>query len=413
VARELFKKRVSVDHLEVGMYVTELDRPWLESPFLLQGFMLQDESDIEEVQRVCKFVYIDAERGLDIAPHLVISDSDLEKIQAEDDGSNLSDGHRVPLEKEINKASEIRQRTRAVIDMLYDEASKGDPISVEEAKQVVDQLIDSIMRNSDAQMLLTQLKKKDEYTAIHSLNVCILALTFGRHMELKKNDLQELGLGALMHDLGKMKIPNEILNKPSRLTPEEFKLMMTHPAEGRKLLIDAPHEIPERSIEVAYTHHEQYDGNGYPEGLDGDSIPYFGRMVTIVDYYDAVTSDRVYHDGASTDEAVKYMYSFRNNRFDGDLVEHFIQCLGVYPLGSIVELSNKEIGVVVSINKKRKLKPKLLLVADKNRKHYPAPKLIDLAQFEGNKQYDIHRVIPTSEVSIDVRKYLHDLAWAS
>jgi HD-GYP domain-containing protein (c-di-GMP phosphodiesterase class II) len=216
-----------------------------------------------------------------------------------------------------------------------------------------------------------------------------------------------------MHDLGKMKIPNEILNKPSRLTPEEYKVMMTHPAEGKQLLLAAPHEIPERSVEVAYTHHEQYDGNGYPEGLEGETIPYFGRMVTIVDYYDAVTSDRVYHDGASTDEAVKYMYSFRNNRFDGELVEHFIQCLGVFPLGSIVELSNKEIGVVVSINKKRKLKPKLLLVADKNRKHYPAPKLIDLAQFEGNKQYDIQRVIPSSEVSIDVRKYLRDLAWAS
>ncbi|GMR08601.1 MAG: cyclic di-GMP phosphodiesterase [Gammaproteobacteria bacterium] len=411
--RELFKKKISVEHLKTGMYITELDMPWLDSPFLLQGFSLISEEDVAKVQKICTFVYIDSQRGLDVDPKLVIELPPSENpadVKTNIDKVVYID--KISFEQEVERANEIRVDTKRIMTNLYESAKMSTPLDIQGAKEVVDELVDSVIRNPDAQMLLTQLKKKDEYTLNHSMNVCVMSLTFGRHLGLPKEDLKELGLGAMMHDLGKMKVSDAILKKPSKLTEEEMEVMRTHPDEGRKLLMAAPENISARVIEVAYSHHERMDGAGYPQGMDGESIPVFARMVMLVDFYDAVTSDRAYHHGESSSDAMRTIYEERGIRFDADLSERFIQCMGVFPLGSLVELGTDEVGIVISLNRERHLKPKILLLLDKNKRKYDVPKILDLSRFTKPGQQEIRHVLEPNAYDLDIRTYLHDLSWA-
>jgi len=235
----------------------------------------------------------------------------------------------------------------------------------------------SIIRNPDAMICLSQLKMKDEYTALHSLRVSILALVFGRHLGFDEEQLNLLGLGALLHDIGKMKVPNDILNKPGRLTEQEFDIMRSHVPEGVKIL-EATSDVPSIAIDVARFHHERTAGGGYAKGLKGEQISHFGRIGGIVDCYDAITSDRVYHQGMSSHGALKKMYEWRHKDFDPNLIEQFIQCMGIYPIGSLVEMNTGSIGVVATINRERRLKPHVVMILAADKQPMQPPKVFDL-----------------------------------
>ena len=287
----------------------------------------------------------------------------------------------------------------------------GQTIDVDGAKAIVQTLVDSIVRNPNALTWLTQLKNRHEYTAIHSLNVCIISLAFGRHLRLEEQALLELGVGALLHDLGKMRIPLAILNKPARLTSEEFEEIKRHTYYGAKLLAKSGGH-PKNALDIALAHHERIDGSGYPRGLKGPDLSLFPKMVAVADFYDAVTSNRVYHRGVSTGEALDELYASRCSLFDEKLVYEFIQCMGAFPVGTVVELRGGDIGIVTAVHPRQRLKPVVTLVMDADRNPFEPPRVLDLSRFddfEDDARYTIRRTLESEAYGIDPEEFVSDL----
>ena len=407
------------------MYVAELDRPWLGTPFLFQGFQIQAHEEIEELRRYCKFIYIDIpdvqvgppERRLR-PPAFAVKETpapteaeqriarDFLKIINQPRTEPVYKDQRV-LEHELPEAREHYAIARTLVYQVLDDVRTGKNLDSLRAKRVVAELTESVIRNPDALTCFIQLRKKDEYTALHSLRVCVLALAFGRHLGLDRDSLQLLGLGALLHDIGKLKVPNEILNKPGALTEYEFALMKSHVPHGVAIIERMP-GIPRPAIEVVQGHHERYSGTGYIAGLKGEDIALFGMIGGIVDCYDAITSDRAYRTGLSAHTALKQMYGWRGRDFHPKLVEQFIQCMGIYPIGSVVELNTGEVGVVVTMNRVRRLKPRVTLVLNANCTPYTNPITVDLMHHKttDGRPCEIDRVLEPGVYGIDPVLYL-------
>jgi HD-GYP domain-containing protein (c-di-GMP phosphodiesterase class II) len=422
------RKKIPVSELRKGMYVTELDRPWIGTSFLFQGFEVTGDDVIAELRRCCQFVFIDTEMeaAAGTPAHKPVSQtaSTTRRLSEQDPLASLEfkllkktapsahAEHRyrdeIPLQDEMGNARKVESRSRELIYTIMDDVRLGRSLPTVEAKKVVAELVESVVRNPDALVWLTQLKNQDEYTALHSIRVCILALTFGRHLELPPEHLNVLGIGALLHDIGKLKIPDAILNKPARLTDAEYTIMKTHVPLGVALLESSP-GIPAAAIEVTGRHHERYSGQGYISGYSGDNIGLFGMMGAIVDCYDAVTSDRSYQAGISAYDALALLYKGRNSDFHTGLVEQFIQCMGIYPIGSIVEMSSGSVGVVVSINRARRLKPMVALVLNADKQPYAPATVVDLfsSPLDGaGRPLEIKRILPAGTFDINPSAYL-------
>jgi putative nucleotidyltransferase with HDIG domain len=270
-----------------------------------------------------------------------------------------------PFAVELERAKEVYSEAKVLVKDLLQNARMGRAVDGEGAARVVDNMVDSIFRNGDALSSLSRLKSYDDYTFQHSLNVSVLALTLGRHLGLVKGELRRLGIGSLLHDVGKMRVPEAILNKPGRLTDEEFAVIKTHSLHGAKILMQTE-EIPDECATVALNHHERFNGRGYPRGLEGLAIGKFGLISAIVDVYDAITSDRVYHQGMPTYQAMQKIYEWGKTDFYPVYVQKFVQCVGIYPIGSVVYLDTGETAVVARQNRDQLLRPwvKVVRVAD-------------------------------------------------
>ena len=394
--------QVHVSQLKIGMFVTQLDRPWLGTPFLFQGFHIRTTDEIDRLKSFCESVYIDLEksaRGRLVATRKRQLDGLPQRRIYEMSAS---------FEQEIYSANEIRAETESCIEQVFDDVARDKMIDLVSVKRVVNHTVDGILRNPDAHVSLTQLKDWDRYTAQHSINVCILALAMARHIGLGRNEMEMLGAGALLHDVGKLKTPLEVLNKPGKLTPEEFAIMKAHPVHGRELL-EHRYGLPHLVADMAYSHHERAAGGGYPRGLSGDQISIWSKIVAIVDVYDAITSDRCYHKGMSATEALTKMYSWRMTDFDPALLEQFIQCLGIYPVGTLVELTSGEVGIVISVNHSLRLRPLVSLVLDREKRPYYPPRVINLADFATNDPddvYGIRDVLAPGSYGINIREHL-------
>ncbi len=397
------------------MFVCELDRPWVETPFLFQGFEIHTNDELEELTHLCQYVFIDDGRGDDAvitprgpaptAPRIVQEHTRSRKQPSSFTVLKKFSHGRVPpptypdtatLEQEVPRAKEIVQQSRNLVFSMMDDARLGHALDTARAKNTVNHMVESILGNPDALMCFNQLKKKDEYTATHSLRVCVLALAFGRHLGFTPQELNLLGIGALLHDIGKTKVPIDILNKPGKLDEKEFEIMRRHVPFGVEIL-EKNRGIPLPSIEVAKLHHERFNGHGYATGLRGEAIGLFGSIGAIVDCYDAITSDRSYHDAMSSHEALRKMYSWRRKDFHPRLLEQFIKCMGIYPIGSVVEMNTGDVGVVVSINRTRRLRPRVALVLGSDKKPYPQVTIIDLLDYpeEGQtRRVEIRKVLP-------------------
>ena len=391
--------RIDVQELQVGMYVSKLDRPWLETSFLFQGFELKNVTEIKEVQTQCDFVYVDSLKQKRSARHepknATFSKGWLEGREAPIPKSSFS--------AEFEYAESVYYETTSLVKSFMEEIALGRALNAEIAKKAVAQCVQSVINSPDALMWMTQLKNRDEYTSQHSMNVCVFAIALGRHINLSEAELEELGLCGMMHDMGKIKIPLEILNKPGLFEPAERKVMKTHSALGWKLLM-ASSGMLGCAIDAAYGHHERLDGKGYPRGLKEDCIHPYTRIITITDMYDAIVSDRVYRKGRTHLEAIKLLIEYSGTQLDPGLVIKFIECLGIYPAGSIVELTNGEVAVVVEVNQQKKLKPKItILLNAKKLRVQPYP--VDLstvdADMAGNK-YRIKRIARAEEYDLDM-----------
>ena len=407
------EKQVATQDLQLGMYVTRLDRPWLETPFLFQGFTVQNPTDIAELQRHCQFVYIDIERGepakryLDTPSHAPgRADADIKRICRNAPGQPVYQDT-VSVEEELAPARDSHQDACNRIGNILDDVRSGRKLNVAAAEQAVSSMIESILRNPDAFMWLSKLKNKDSYTYAHSIDACALAITFGRHLGLPRPELEQVAVGTLLFDIGKMKLPEELLEKPGRLTDAEFTLMQAHVAHSVALMADTKNISP-TSLEVAYSHHERHNGQGYPRGLTSEQTSVYGKIAAIVDCYDAITSDRPYSVAVSPHEAIRSLYEWRNVDFQEEVVEQFIQCLGVYPTGTLVELNTGQVGIVLSQNRVRRLRPKVMLVLNADKHNYDIAPTIDLMTETVDRQgrlLEIARSLDPGSFGIDPTAY--------
>lgn len=415
------------------MFVAELDRPWLETPFLLQGFTIKTNGELRVLKEHCSYVYVD-QGGQDWGGKKTPFNPGIkvQKRSAHKDDSGLKargnstpeekEGKPVrvspvrlnkpehtieqPAEKEHSEANKAYRAAHQTVSGLLEQARLGNALDTKSARLVVTDCVDSILRNPDALLWMAKIKHVDHYTMEHCLNVSVLAIAFGRHLRMDRQDLIRLGTGGLLHDVGKMKIPDEILNKPGRLTEEEFAVMKQHSEIGKELLTKSQGSL-NYAVDVAFNHHERMDGKGYPRGLFASELSEYARIISIVDAFDAMTSNRCYDRSCSTLDALKTIYRDRDKHFDEQLALEFIQLMGPYPPGTIVELVNGAVGIVLSSELKKRHLPRIRLILDQQ-KHKQPEEIIDLLNVgAGNldKSWLIHKVLKDGDYDIRLEQY--------
>ena len=390
--RLLAKRKIDVSQLELGMYVCEVDRPWSETPFLFQGFPLLAKEDLQAVRNACKFVYVDEYRRVIIKLGATRSDTSFgpkrkgeqlrsASAQLAKDGRPLKPSQQIkrePLSVEVQKARVNERKTSALVKEMFFDIQLGRGIDTDACRAVVRDNLQSMLRNESALLWLSRMKSQDDYTGQHCLAVSVMAMGFGRYLGVERAGLEQLGLAGLLHDVGKIRIDSDILNKPGKLTDEEFTLIKAHPGIGRHLLV-GHRDLPPIVIDVVYGHHERPDGRGYPRKLGAELIAPFTRIISIVDTFDAITSNRVYDSARSVKDAFKVLMEMRDQQFDSELVLHFIEWLGIFPVGTLVQLHTGEVGLVIEKNVTFKLRPKVVVLIDPEGQRC-APKFMDMAQ---------------------------------
>ena len=393
---DISQKLVSSSELELGMFVSRLDRPWEETPFIFQGFLISNQEEIYQLQQYCKRVHIDVKQTVEIK-HNRGQTSTKKKTRYIDT---------VSFEQELPTAIDAYKKTRDQVDTILTSLRMGYDLDAVKIKSLVKECVQSVIRNTGALSWLTQIRNRDDYTAEHSLRVAIMSIAFGKELELLEGELENLGVCGLLHDVGKVKVPLEVLNKEGRLTAEEFKLMKQHPTDGMKLL-QSKRDVFAGAVDVAYSHHERVDGKGYPRGITSEKIPYFAKVVAITDAYDAITSNRCYRNGSSSLEALRIIYDDRGLHFERELAERFVKFIGIYPPGHIAELNTGHVGIILSSPQDHKLRPKILIVRSPD-KRPSTEKIIDLnvvEKLKNGKPLRIKEIHSDGAFGIDLQVY--------
>jgi HD-GYP domain-containing protein (c-di-GMP phosphodiesterase class II) len=393
--------KLDVNELTIGMFISGLDRPWSQTPFPLQGFYIRDLEEIKQLKTHCRHVYIDIIKGRGpIAADLKKTPAAFgEKPKAFARNARQAVAkiavaplkirrdlysEKEPLQKEIKYAQQLHQRVYRAIGEIMSQIDGGGQLPVAETKRVASEMVDSILRNPDAFSWLSRVRDLDEYTYSHSVRSAVWAILFGRHAGIGKSDLDTLALGCLLKDVGKTKLDKGLLNKAQRTAAEEMEYEKFVEL-GVQILRETP-GIEPRVISVVKTHRERLNGSGFPQHLRGDKIPLLGKIAGIVTFYDETTNPRGEKYPVAPSKAVARLYELRNTEFQEELVVEFIRAIGLYPTGTLVELTTGEVAVVVEQNFERRLKPKVMLVLDAVKNPLDKPALLDLAEDERRKQ---------------------------
>lgn len=381
------RNKLACSDLEVGMYVVDLDRPWVQAPFEppfdIQGFTIRQESEIDKVQRLCRYVYIDPNLGKGTKKYLTDGQKlkDITRVFASLPSSSLPSEtykDRTTLQEEIPQARQILVDTDKLYHKITNNLGRNQETSETEVRNVVSGLVESVIRNPEALSWLVGLKRKDSSTYVQAISVAVLGLTVGRYLGLPKERLNVLGTATLLQDVGKIALSEEVLNKADRLTADERDTIQEHVTHSVEMLENSR----KFNIEIVHTvrlHHERFDGSGYPQGLSRNQIPLLSTLSGIVDCYQAGTSPRPYREAKTSFEVMMELYGERNTAFPEGVIEQFIQCVGIFPIGSFVKLNTTEIGVVVRRNQIQQLKPKVMILIDRNGRRVKNPETIDLA----------------------------------
>jgi HD-GYP domain-containing protein (c-di-GMP phosphodiesterase class II) len=537
--------KVAVNDLAMGMFVAELDRPWLDTPFLMQGFILDNEEDLAHIQRLCKFVLVDpatstpaaiaklsipkpkaepnAERSrlkTAASPQVIVTGTrpakkpslfaglgrnddnaaaqddrtpreparsgdpivtyykdtpnrptrsvwqkvaatepsrSAEERQSTDDPIVVNsstkyvlkrpglfkqilstlrskshyvqqdqpaeitggmDGfinkpliriaeNKVVLEADLLDAKSVHLKSREMIRDVVEDLRRNRPVDIEKINEVINEMVDSVGNNPDALLWLTKLKSRDSYAYDHGIDVAVYMLAFGRHLGYPKDKLHILGVSGLMQDIGKLRVREDILGKSGRLSEEEFEEVKCHVDHSVDILRDTA-DIPKEVLMVVAQHHERLDGSGYPHRLKGDQIFSFASMAGIVDSFEALISQRPYAEAISTHQALQQLNRWKGTSFHEALTEQFIQCIGIFPVGSLVELNTGDVAVVIGQNKVRRLKPKVMLLLDPDKRPYQYPSTLDLItdpMSNDKMPYQIKRDLPTGAYGIDPQEF--------
>lgn len=372
------RKKIHVSQLRIGMYVDKLGGNWLDHPFWRTAFNLIDPRDLKAILDAgIKDVWIDTDKGKDIE----MDASPEPRVEIPEKVEPASASHEeepVPLEDELAFARDTLNRARDATISMFQEARMGHSIKIAEAAPLVEEISRSVARNPGAMLSLTRLKNKDDYTYLHSVAVCALMIALGKQLDYQ-GDLQSLGMAGLLHDVGKMAIPEDVLNKPGRLTDEEFEIVKAHPLRGWEMLKDS-FDVDETALDVCLHHHERVDGRGYPDGLADADISLVARMGAVCDVYDAITSDRCYKKGWEPGEALKKMTEWKDGHFDEKIFHAFVKTVGIYPTGTLLKLKSGRLAVVTDQSTRTLLTPRVKIFFSCNSRAPIPPKVIDLAR---------------------------------
>tara|TARA_R110000822_G_scaffold159476_31_gene299687 strand:- start:17748 stop:19091 length:1344 start_codon:yes stop_codon:yes gene_type:complete len=422
--------RVPVSEVKIGMFVAELDRTWLGTPFLTQGFVVTGLSEIKKIRELCNHVFVEKQGRLWAGKKDPFSkDSDrlnttnpfqkesletgiFSQQQNTKPSWALTVGERKPHQttstvyEEHKAARQLYLESRKIMASLLKQAREENKIDIQLARKLVASFVQSILRHPDALLWMTKLKKPSQYLLEHCLHVSIHAVNFARFLRLEEKDMMRLGLHGLLSDLGMIKVPLDILYKEGQLTDEENKLMKTHPLLGRDLLMNSK-DGGRYASDAVVNHHERNDAKGYPRGLAAKTLPQTSRIISIIDAYDAMSSPRVYAKGKSPLQALQQIYRNRGKQFDEDFALEFIHAIGPYPPGTIVELINGCVGIVLKSEPKYRQLPQLSIVLN-SEKQPQKPSVIDLLELDRAgeaKEVLILKVLKEGDFGVEVKNF--------
>ena len=385
------EKKIKLEGLQIGMYVSRVDRPWRDIPVPFEGLLITKNSDIDLLKQYCQYVVIDNERGRDVSPMYWIEDDNkaneiLLKEEVVDPGKNeftllRKEDYEVSasLEEEVSVAKNIYKNIKKNINDSFNKLRLNKEVNLQRLHESIMTTVGSVIRNPTAFKLILELEQSDNYVFNHALRSSVWCAQIGRELGFAQSDINELALGGLLLDVGKTQLDTSLLNKKEAIAANELAVLQSHVDRGVQLLA-SKHDIPLNVLQMVATHHERFDKSGYPQHLENERIPIFGRIGGIVDCYDAMTSKRPFRPRAfSPHEAINNLYQLRNQTFQKELVEQFIKVIGVYPAGSLVELQSGEVGMVIAVNEKYRLRPKIMIILDSDKKFLSKYYLVDLS----------------------------------
>jgi putative nucleotidyltransferase with HDIG domain len=375
-------KKIKTTDLQLGMHLHELCGSWMEHPFWRSKFTLTDPEDIRRIRASgITEVWIDVSKGLDVPGK---SREDTEKsVTAVLMEAEVAQHTGVPkpasMSEELQRAAMICAKARHAVVSMFQEVRMGKAISAEAAGELVEEISSSVLRNPGALISLARLKTADDYTYMHSVAVCALMVSLARQLGLDEQAVREAGMAGLLHDLGKAVMPMDVLNKPGKLTDDEFRLIKSHPVEGHRLLAEGK-TASAIVLDVCLHHHEKVDGSGYPDRLPGDQISLFAKMGAVCDVYDAITSNRPYKAGWDPAESIRKMTEWSKGHFDERVFQAFIKSIGIYPVGSLVKLGSGRLAVVIEQSDRSLLTPRVKVFFSTKSQTYLVPEVLDLSR---------------------------------
>ena len=355
-------KKIKVNDVRLGMYIQEVCGSWMDHPFWKNSFKLTDDNDLNTLKNCgVDEIWIDTSLGLDVDSGVAAHSQSEEELKVENELKKIEQTPQktealVSLQIELIAAKKLHAKTKKAVVSIFKDVRMGNALKLDDAVSLVNEINQSIIRNPSALICLSRLKTADNYTYLHSVSVCVLMIALGRQLGMKDDMLKQVGIAGLLHDVGKVFIPDEVLNKPGKLTDEEFNIVKTHPVKGWEFLKNSG-EVNDLILDVCRHHHERVDGMGYPDKLSGEALTLFARMGAVCDVYDAITSNRSYKKGWEPVESIRKMAEWNNGHFDEVVFHAFVKTVGIYPTGTLLKLKSGRLGVVTDQSKKSLVKP--------------------------------------------------------